>query len=150
MKFIGTLCLLLLTLPLFAQDGRPTSDADAKQLIALEKMWNQVQMLRDWQALDSIIGDRFLGTYSNGHLGRKADFIENTKKNHVKPARVTIDHLQVELYGDTAIVTGVYHAQGTDNGKPYDELGRFTDTWVRARNKWQCVAAHASPSQNGQ
>jgi len=85
MKFIATLCLSLLALPLFAQDARPANDSDVNQLIALEKMWNQVQMLRDWRALDNLIGDRFLGTYSSGHLGRKADFIENTRKTMSSP-----------------------------------------------------------------
>ena len=43
-----------------------------------------------------------------------------------------------------AVVTGVYHTQGTYHGKPYDHYGRFTDTWVLDMGKWQCVASHTS------
>ncbi len=135
--------VLFLAAALYGEDVH-ASDADAAQVIALEKMWNQVQMARDWQALDKLIGDRFLGTYSSGRFGRKADFIDHTKHSNVRPAHVTIHDLTVEVYGDTAIVVGVYRTQGTDNSKSFDEVGRFTDTWVRSAGKWQCVAAHAS------
>ena len=43
-----------------------------------------------------------------------------------------------------AVITGVYHTQGTYKGKPYDHTGRFTDTWVFDMGKWQCVSSHTS------
>jgi ketosteroid isomerase-like protein len=52
--------------------------------------------------------------------------------------------MKVDLYGTAAVVTGTYHAKGTYQGKPYDHFGRFTDTWVFANGKWQCVASHTS------
>ena len=35
-------------------------------------------------------------------------------------------------------------AKGTYQGKPYNHVGRFTDTWVLDLGKWQCVASHTS------
>jgi hypothetical protein len=47
-------------------------------------------------------------------------------------------------YRNTAIITGIDHAKGTYQNKPYDHVGRFTDTWVYDTGKWQCVASHTS------
>jgi len=133
---------------MFGQKADPASKSDADQLITLEKMWNQVQLLRDAKALDSLIGERFVGTYASGHFARKTEFLEDIKDTTVKPTAVSIQDLHVELYGDTGVVTGIYHSQGTDHGKPYDEVGRFTDTWTKQRDKWECVASHASLLKN--
>ena len=49
--------------------------------------------------------------------------------------------VSVTVYGTTAIATGVYKGKGTEAGKTFDEVERWTDTWVKLPNdKWQCVA----------
>jgi ketosteroid isomerase-like protein len=123
-------------------------DPEATKLIALQKTWNQVQMARDASALDGILGERFVGTYSNGNQGRKADFLATMRMSSNRPATVNIQDLNVELYGDAAVVTGIYHVHGIDKGKPYDHEGRFTDTWIRKSGQWECVASPASLIQN--
>lgn len=148
MKTVGAFLFLLLTLSLFGQTAHQTVDLDVNKLIALEKMWNQVQMVRDASALDSILGERFVGTYSNGNQGRKADFLANMRRSSNRPATVSIKDLNVESYGDAAVVTGIYRVHGVDKGKPYDDEGRFTDTWIRKSGQWECVASHASLIQN--
>ena len=55
-----------------------------------------------------------------------------------------IDDVKVEMYSNTAIVTGTYHTKGTYGAKPYEHFGRFTDTWVYQDGKWLCVASHTS------
>jgi ketosteroid isomerase-like protein len=52
-------------------------------------------------------------------------------------------NVNVTVYGTTAIATGVYKGKGTEGGKTFDEVERWTDTWVKLPNdKWQCVADH--------
>jgi ketosteroid isomerase-like protein len=48
------------------------------------------------------------------------------------------------MYGDAAVVTGIYREKGTDRGKPYQRRGRFTDTWVKQSGTWQCVASQST------
>jgi hypothetical protein len=48
------------------------------------------------------------------------------------------------MYADSAVVVGTYHTKGTYEGKPYEHIGRFTDTWVFTEGRWQCVASHTS------
>jgi ketosteroid isomerase-like protein len=43
------------------------------------------------------------------------------------------EDLKTHVYGDSAIVTGMYHETGTLKGKPISRRGRFTDSWVKRR-----------------
>jgi len=36
----------------------------------------------------------------------------------------------VNVYRDTAVVTGIDHAKGMVSRKSYEHTGRFTDTWI--------------------
>jgi hypothetical protein len=51
---------------------------------------------------------------------------------------------RIFLYGDVAVVAGIYHARSLNRGKPFDHYGRFTDTWAYLNGKWMCVATHTS------
>ncbi len=150
MKRVGVLCCLFLAPWVFGQNTHPTNDSEVAKLIALERMWNQAQLLRDAQALEGLVGDRFVNTEWDGELSRKAKFLADIRDPQFQPTAMSIQDVNVELYGDTAIVVGVYHTKGTYKGKPYDHLGRFTDTWIHQGNKWQCVASHTSllPKRN--
>ena len=53
--------------------------------------------------------------------------------------------LKVSVYGDAAVATGIWRAKGTEQDKPFDEVERFTDTYVKTGGEWKCVASHSSP-----
>ncbi len=67
MKLTLVLFGLLLSPCLFAQNNR-SSDSREGKLIALERMWNQAQLMHDSGALQSLIGERFLSTEWDGQL----------------------------------------------------------------------------------
>jgi ketosteroid isomerase-like protein len=54
------------------------------------------------------------------------------------------ESMSVHLYGQIAVVIGVYREAGTESGKPYSRRGRFTDTWVRRSGSWLCVATQST------
>jgi ketosteroid isomerase-like protein len=120
------------------------SDAREAKLLVLERLWNEAQVNRDSAALDALVAERFVNTEYDGEVSDKTRFLSDIKDPLFKPSSVTIQDVKVTLYGDTAIVVGNYHAKGTYQGRPYDHLGRFTDTWVLDGDKWQCVASHTS------
>ena len=52
--------------------------------------------------------------------------------------------MTAHVYGDSAIVTGIYREKGVAKGKPYLRRGRFTDTWVYQNSAWVCVASQST------
>ena len=142
---IRTLCCYFLALAvgsvaLAAQQADPRET----KLIILERMWNEAQVNRDSAALDALVSSRFVNTEWDGEISDKQRFLADIKDPRFKPSLATIQDLKMNFFGDTAVITGTYHTQGTFQSKPYDHVGRFTDTWIFDSGKWQCVASHTS------
>ena len=137
------LCGLLLAL---GSIGLAAQQADPREtkLMILERMWNEAQVHRDSAALDALVSSRFINTEWDGEVSDKQRFLADIRDPLYRPTLATIQDVKMNFFGDTAVITGSYHTQGTYQGKPYDHVGRFTDTWVFDNDKWQCVASHTS------
>jgi ketosteroid isomerase-like protein len=118
--------------------------AEKSKLVALENAWNQAQIHRDGKALNTLVSDTFVYTDTDGTIMNKAKFISDIKDPSVKTTLVANDDVEVYIYPGVAVVTGAYHAKGTDRGKAFDHRGRFTDTWIVDKDHWQCVASHTN------
>lgn len=110
----------------------------------MERLWNEAQVNRDARALDAMIGAHFVNTEYDGEVSDRAKFLADIKDPQFKPSSLTIGDTQVNMYGDSAVVLGMYRTKGTYQGRGYEHVGRFTDTWVYSDGRWQCVASHTS------
>jgi uncharacterized protein DUF4440 len=121
---------------LSAQSGR-NADSDKKELLALEDEWLHA---RDARTLDRILADDFVHAVAQGLFLTKTEHIACFTKHLPLASRKTwFDHLQVRLYGDTAIVNGMVIATG-ESGKEVDR-SIFTDVFVFRDRRWQAVNA---------
>jgi ketosteroid isomerase-like protein len=127
-----------------AQGQARDTKAERSMIIALENAWNQAQIHRDGEGLNRLTADTFVYTDWDGTLMNKAKFIADSKDPSVETTLVANDDVQVYFYPGVAVVTGAYHAKGTNKGKPFDHYGRFTDTWILSDGQWQCVASHTN------
>lgn len=127
--------MLLVTCGLFAQ-----SSEEAK-VLALENAWNVAQKDHDNKSLEMILVDTFIDTEAGGAVMNKGQFLAYIKDPRIKHTSLTSSDLKIQVFGSTALVTGIYRDRGTDKGEPYDVQGRFTDTWVQLNGKWQCVSS---------
>jgi ketosteroid isomerase-like protein len=137
------LCLVLSACALAQNGGSETAAQEAK-LVVLERLWNDAQVHQDSHALEALIADRFVNTEYDGEVSEREKFLSEIKAPEFKPSLMNIRDLKVNVYRDTAIVTGIYHTKGTVGGKGYEHTGRFTDTWIFESGKWLCVASHTS------
>jgi ketosteroid isomerase-like protein len=119
-------------------------DSQQTKLLVMEHLWNEAQVNRDARALNAMLGPEFVNTEYDGEVSDKAKFLADIKDPHFNLSSLTIQDLKVSMYGDSAVVVGIYHTKGTYQSKPYDHFGRFTDTWAFTEGRWQCVASHTS------
>jgi hypothetical protein len=119
-------------------------DSQETKLLVMEHLWNEAQVNRDSRALDGMIGTSFINTEYDGEVSDKGKFLADIKDPRFNLTSLTIQDLKVSMYAESAVVVGSYHTKGTYQGKPYEHLGRFTDTWVYTEGRWQCVASHTS------
>ena len=137
-------CCLLLAVASVGLAAQQTDPRETK-LMVLERLWNEAQVHRDAPALNALVSSRFVNTEWDGEVSDKQKFLADIKDPQFKPTAANIQDLKMNFFGpDTAVVTGTYHTQGTYQGKAYDHVGRFTDTWILDAGKWQCVASHTS------
>jgi len=145
MKAKVVLCLLWLAGSLAAaQNLTEPSRGNKSLLIALENAWNQAQLHHDSKALEGLLADTFISTDNDGTFMTKAQFLTDNKDLSYAPSLMTNQDEKVFLYGNVAVVAGIYHAKGLNKGKPFDHYGRFTDTWAYLNGQWLCVATHTS------
>ena len=144
---IAAMLVTLTALPLPAQNS---DEAAAKsKVMALEQLWNQAYKSGDTKALDSILDDGIVLVNDDGSMQTKAEFLADVKATTAHPTaqqqQVAPESLNVHVFGDVAIATGVMRVKGVENGKPYTRRERFVDTWVYRRGNWVCVGTDATP-----
>jgi len=139
-SFSAALVVIVLAIPVCAAD----LSAEESKLVALENAWNQAQLYKDAKALSELVADRFVYTDTDGTVMNKSAFLADAKNPAYRAASASNDDVAVYFYDAFAIVTGRYHTKGTYKGKAFDHRGRFTDTWMRREQNWQCAAIHTS------
>jgi ketosteroid isomerase-like protein len=125
------------------QAQMPMGEAE-KAVIAQERQWLQSQKANNAELLAPLLAEKFINTGMDGKVTNKAQTVAEAKATHW--TSVDYENVEVVVYGDAAVATGVFIGKGTDSkGKPMDEHARFTDTWVKMPGgKWQCVASQGS------
>ena len=127
---------LLLTARSFAIAQRADWSAAQSKVIALEHAWNEAALRGDAKALDQILDESLVFTDYEGNLMNKAALLVSMKE----PAQSAIESISAQVFGDGAVVSGVYKQTGVDKGVPYRRRVRFIDTWVSRNGAWFCVA----------
>ena len=119
------------------------SDEEGR-VLALETAWNKAEESKDAKALEQLLAPTLVYIDYDGSLQSKTEFLDSVKAEGLQPAQITNESMTAHVYGDSAVVTGVYREKGTNKGKAYSRRGRFTDTWVKVSGSWECVASQST------
>ena len=139
----ATLAALLFSTSPFAQD-KSTTDADEIQIKQLERAWNQSEAKQEVKEVSSLLADSLVYTDYDGSFMNKSEYLKWVAAPEQKADHLYDEGLKVQLYGNAAVVTGIYRESGTNKGKPYVIRSRFTDTWIKRNGVWLCVASHST------
>jgi hypothetical protein len=112
--------------------------ADRRAVEALERQW--LAAPSDRVVLERILADDFAHPVPAGVVLTKAQHI-SWAVAHPRPAgrRARFERLEVRLYGDTAIATGI--VDNTDAAGGDLQRSLFTDVFVRRHGAWRAVNA---------
>ena len=133
--------LLVFTCLTFAQ-SISRAQGDETKIIALENLWNQMQLNHDAAAMENVLDEDFVLTDYDGTLSNKSQFLDSIKDMSIKLTQEMSEGMKLHQHGNTVVVTGATREKGTLNGKPFAHNGRFTDTWIKKDGRWLCVASH--------
>jgi len=147
MKYVCRVILIVLTLSLVSSAQTPTKD-DAKVEQALRNLvraWDEAYVKGDAAILNHLLADEF--AFVGGP--KKAEYLASFKSRpaDLVDSAVSTD-IQVQVYGDTAVLIGLDTISGKNKGQPYVVKWLYMDVWIRRSGRWQCVKTYASPQND--
>ena len=116
---------LLTALPVWAAE--PTA-AERMALEALVEAWIDAEVVGDRAALEAVLHEDFLSTFSSGETVGRDAYIDFILGLDIPPFRVVNE--STVIHGDTAVVVDI-----TEDGKT-----KFTWIAVQREGRWQAIA----------
>ena len=99
---------------------------------------------KDVRALDQLLSSTLAYTDYDGSFMNKSEYMKWVAAPQQKADHLYDEGLNVQVYGEAAVATGIYRETGTNKGKAYVIRSRFTDTWIKRNDAWLCVASHST------
>ncbi len=117
---------------------------DAAAVAALDTEYQAAVERNDAAAMDRILADDFVLIGGKGKVYTKEDLLAEARRGNVVYEYQRDREQTVRLWGDTAVITALLEAKGTEDGQPFDYTLWFSDTYVRTPAGWRYVLGQAS------
>jgi hypothetical protein len=105
--------------------------------------------------MDRILAYELIGTDPIGCLWDKAKYLDHIKRRAFPVESTEFKDTRIQVYGDTAVQTGLIESTINAKYPPYVEkrgfvITRLTRTWIRRHETWQCVAYQCTVVGSGE
>ena len=115
-----------------------SSDGEvAEQIAALDKRYQAAVERNDSEEMGRILADDFVLVTGSGKSFTRADLLEEARSGRFQYERQVDSDQTVRVWGDTAAITALLWAKGSENGRPFEYHVWFTDTYVRTPTGWR-------------
>ncbi|MGE0132871.1 MAG: nuclear transport factor 2 family protein [Blastocatellales bacterium] len=142
------LVLIALPMPISAQTNKTESpeklSKTQQEILQVEEEIFTAVKNQDTQTLERILTDDFIYRSPGNPAVVKEDFLKLAASFPLKIVSVWGEEMKVNVYGNTAVLTGLQLAKTSDNdGKEKTSAVMFTDVFVKRKGKWMLSLAHA-------
>jgi uncharacterized protein (TIGR02246 family) len=121
------------------------SHSDIQELKAIQQQLAAAWIAHDRDTIERLIAPDWIVTHVAGQRLTRSDVVRDMfESSATRIESMTVDDVDVRVFGDAAVVTGRTHACGVQSGATFDVSLRFTDVFVRRSDRWQAVASHAT------
>jgi ketosteroid isomerase-like protein len=128
---------------LVAQSSRSNAE---EAILALESRWNQAHLKGDVEVLDSLWAPEITVVVPEMPPFKKADLLKLWRSMKVSFTRYETTEMHVQVFGNTAVVTGRLERSRDFGGQVRSEDWLYTKTYALIDGQWKVVAYHASPT----
>lgn len=111
---------------------------------ALDTEYQAAVKANDAATMDRILADNFILVTGRGKVFTKADLLTEARSGRYVYERQEDSQQTVRVWGDTAVITALLWAKGTEAGKAFDYKLWFSDVYLRGPAGWRYVFAQAS------
>lgn len=128
---VSSACAVGAAPPRHGDVGRDVSDVERRRVRALTG--------GDFAQLERLLSDDLVYTHSNGRAQSKAQLLASLRSGELRYVAVDHQEVRVEIYGDTAVMTGRSQLTVRSDGKELGFPVRFTLVYARQRGEWRMV-----------
>lgn len=120
-----------------------TADTIEEKIIALEQEIFAAIRNRDAAALGRLLADDFVYRTATGDESDRATFLHNIATLPLTILEVQGENLKVNIYGETAVLTGIQKARVRDDkGHEITSAVAFTDVFITRGGQWLMAQAY--------
>jgi ketosteroid isomerase-like protein len=87
----------------------------------------------------TLLGDDLIYTHSTAQSDTRTEYLALCKKGVFKYLKIERPIKNIQVYGDTAVVTGNVTMDAIVEGKPKLLNSRYTNVWIKGMKGWQMV-----------
>jgi ketosteroid isomerase-like protein len=113
------------------------TSTDESEVARLDTEYQAAVARNDVATMDRILADGFVLVVGSGKAFTKTDLLEEARSGRFVYERQDDEQQTVRRWGDTAVVTALLTAKGTEDGKPFAYRVWFSDTYVRTPGGWR-------------
>jgi hypothetical protein len=137
------LIVLVLSVATFGQTPDKGKAKVEQELQNLVRMWDEAYVKGDTVTLDRLLADEF--AFVGGP--KKAEYLASLKSRNLAIESAVSTDIQVQVYGDTAILTGLDTITGKNKDQTFVTKWLYLDVWIKRGGKWRCVKTYSSPAK---
>jgi uncharacterized protein (TIGR02246 family) len=126
--------------------GSTASGADEQALYQLERDWAAAELKKDTAVVDKFLANEFVSNF-NGRTLNKRQLLAEIKSNSAKIESVANSEMRAMVFGETAVVQGLFTEKSTTNGKDSSQQSRYTEVYAKRDGRWQCVTQYVTKAQ---
>src|SRR5436190_13090585 len=120
-----------------------STDSAAEAILQIERDIMAAIKGKDATALEPMLADEFVYRTHFGAEADKAEFLKSIASFPRKILSLRGEELRVDIFGDTAVLTGVQLAEArAPEGETEESAVAFTDVFVRRDGRWLMVLAY--------
>jgi ketosteroid isomerase-like protein len=153
MKTFSILILLGASCLLLSPSARAQCDLEERKQMAADAEMHREELdnlvrdtaravqLKNPSFFRRVYGDDFVGTSPNGTVMDRAALIASLQNSPATYATFIATNVRVRIYQDTAVVTSVWSARGTQDGRSFSRQSRVIQIFVYGQSGWKVVAS---------
>src|ERR1051326_161252 len=144
-----TLSILALLLASFVVTSAqvPKLDRERKveqELRSLVRAWDDAYVKADTATLDRLLASEF--AFVGGPT--KSQYLASFKSRTFVAESAVSTEIQVQVYGDTAVLTGLDTITGKNKDQTIVTKWLYLDVWIKRGGKWQFLKTYSMPAPN--
>ena len=126
-------------------DAAPTGKEELA-LLQIEREWAGAVISRNATVLGQILAVEFVAYDSNRARNRK-ETIDSVRNPSAKVESGSLSDMRAIVFGDTAVVHGLWTKKSAAGGTDTISRNRWTDTFVKRDGRWQCVGSYSTKAE---